>query len=127
MVHAVKSTVWTYFDILEDDNMKAMCKVCQEKGKIDLHAMKYGIKVTVIKLIDGCLVAYFYIRCSGSGSNVFEKYDVILLMAQIIEFMSFEIMLSDNTLLLYVARRKSLSYIFYILNILVVHLIFNAF
>jgi hypothetical protein len=32
MAHAVKSAVWTYFDILEDDNTKAMCKVCQEKG-----------------------------------------------------------------------------------------------
>ena len=32
MAHAVKSAVWTYFDVLEDDNTKAMCKVCQEKG-----------------------------------------------------------------------------------------------
>jgi hypothetical protein len=32
MAHAVKSAVWTYFDILEDENTKAMCKVCQEKG-----------------------------------------------------------------------------------------------
>jgi hypothetical protein len=32
MAHAVKSAVWTYFDILEDDNTKAMCKVYQEKG-----------------------------------------------------------------------------------------------
>jgi hypothetical protein len=32
MAHAVKSAIWTYFDILEDDNTKAMCKVYQEKG-----------------------------------------------------------------------------------------------
>ena len=32
MAHAVKSAVWTYFDILEDDNTKAMFKVYQEKG-----------------------------------------------------------------------------------------------
>jgi hypothetical protein len=32
MAHAVKSAVWTYFDTLEDDNTKAMCKVYQEKS-----------------------------------------------------------------------------------------------
>jgi hypothetical protein len=32
MAHTAKSAVWTYFDILEDDNMKAMCKVYQEKS-----------------------------------------------------------------------------------------------
>ena len=32
MAHAVKSAVWTYFDILENDNTKAMCKICHEKG-----------------------------------------------------------------------------------------------
>ena len=32
MAHAVKSAVWTHFDILEDDNTKAMCKICHEKG-----------------------------------------------------------------------------------------------
>ena len=32
MLDAIESRVWTYFDILEDNNTKAMCKVCQEKG-----------------------------------------------------------------------------------------------
>lgn len=32
MAHTLKSEVWRYFKILEDDNTKAMCKVCQEEG-----------------------------------------------------------------------------------------------
>ncbi len=32
MLDAIKSRVWTYFDIVEDDNTKAMCKVYEEKG-----------------------------------------------------------------------------------------------
>jgi hypothetical protein len=32
MANALKSAVWAYFEILENDNSKAICKVCQEKG-----------------------------------------------------------------------------------------------